>query len=110
MTIQQQKFFFHVVPYVKQIISQTITLSLSLSLYLSLSIFCQNTNSDKQSNKQSKSSSFAHVERFESDGNKLKERGLAVQRNLYDSSTGLMRPKSRNGHVIIKPSFMMMMF
>jgi hypothetical protein len=32
------------------------------------------------------------------DRDHLRSRGLAVQRNLFDPSTGLMRPKSRSGH------------
>jgi putative alpha-1,2-mannosidase len=31
------------------------------------------------------------------DRDHLRSRGLAVQRNLFDQSTGLMRPKNRNG-------------
>ena len=35
--------------------------------------------------------------RFDGDARKLRERGLQVMRNLFDGSSGLMRPKSRNG-------------
>jgi predicted alpha-1,2-mannosidase len=39
----------------------------------------------------------AAKQRFEADASKLRGRGMAVMRNLFDRKSGLMRPKNKNG-------------
>jgi len=41
--------------------------------------------------------SFSEAQKLDADRKKLRDRSLAVQRNLFDPSSGLMRPKSRGG-------------